>query len=356
MRRFYSRPISRKAIENRGISGGEAFLENSDLHKAITPAAALVGVVIVNWNGWQHTLAACQSLEQSTYRALKIIVVDNASSDDSLAQLRGRLPGIELIAHPVNAGFAGGCNVGMTRARELGCDYIFLLNNDALVDSQTVARLVAASKAKNDSALLGSAVLHAATGDYQFFGARAAALRDMHDWYTAETDGALLHQDFIESDFILGAALFIPTRALDRTGPFDERFFLNFEETDLCYRARALGIPSFVVPASRVLHHASTTLGAYNAPLQVYFLTRNGLLFAKLHGTGEQHRRVLAARLADLYWSLRKSWEAGRLMDLPTRARARAFWDYGLRRFGDCPPAIRRYDARTRAALLAKRA
>jgi len=327
-------------------------LENSDLNSAIRPAAALVGVVIVNWNGWRHTLAACQSLEQSAYRALTIIVVDNASSDDSLAELRTRLPGIELIAHPTNAGFAGGCNVGMTRARELGCDYIFLLNNDALADSQTVARLVEASKAKDDGALLGSAVLHAATGTYQFFGARAAAVRDMHDWYTAEADGALLGQDFIESDFILGAALFIPTQILDRTGLFDERFFLNYEETDLCYRARALGIPSFMVPASRVRHYASTTLGAYDAPLQAYFLTRNGLLFAKLHATRQQHRRVLRARLADLYWSLRKSWETGHFLDLPTRARARAFWDYGFRRFGDCSPAIRRYDARTRAAKL----
>jgi hypothetical protein len=330
-------------------------LENDDRNKITTPAG-LVGVVIVNWNGWQHTLAACQSLEQSTHAALKIIVVDNASSDASLAELRARLPGIELIAHPVNAGFAGGCNVGIARARALGSDYVFLLNNDALTDSQTVARLVDASRAKNDDALLGSAVLHAATGAYQFFGSRAGAVRDRHDWYTAEVDGPLLHQDFIETDFILGAALFIPARLLDRTGLFDERFFLNFEETDLCYRARALGIPSFVVPASQVRHHASTTLGAYNAPLQTYFLTRNGLLFTEIHATRAQHRQVVRARLADLYWSLRKSWEAGQFMNLPTRAMARAFWDYGVRRFGDCPAAIRRYDARYRASQAAKRA
>lgn len=318
--------------------------------------AALVGVVLVNWNGWRHTLAACRSLALSDYPALKIIVVDNASSDDSLKQLRVHLPGIEIIAYPVNAGFAGGCNVGIARARQSGCAYIFLLNNDALADNHTVSNLVEASKAKNDGALLGSAVLHVGSGKYQFFGARATALADRHDWYTADADGARLDQDLIESDFILGAALFMPARLLDRIGVFDERFFLNFEETDLCTRARALGIPSFVVPASRVLHHASTTLGAYNAPLQAYFLTRNGLLFAKLHATRAQRRRVARARLADFYWSLRKSWEAGHFMDMPTRAIGRALWDYAMGRFGDCPAAIRRYDARYRDARAAKRA
>lgn len=317
---------------------------------------APVGVVLVNWNGWRHTLAACRSLAQSDYPALKIIVVDNASSDDSLEHLRANLPGTEIIAHPVNAGFAGGCNVGIARARALGCDYIFLLNNDALADSRTVAKLVEASKAKGDGALLGSAVLYAGSGKYQFFGARAGAVRDRHDWYTAEADGALLERDCIETDFILGAALFIPARLLDRIGLFDERFFLNFEETDLCYRARARGISSFVVPASRVLHHASTTLGAYNAPLQAYFLTRNGILFTKMHATRAQHRRVVRARLADFYWSLRKSWEAGHFMDMPTRAIGRALWDYAMGRFGDCPAAIRRYDARYRASQAAKRA
>lgn len=339
---------------------GGATLENDTITAAGPGTAAdgeaLVGAVLVNWNGWRHTLAACQSLTRSDYRALKIIVVDNASSDGSLEQLRAHLSGVEIIAHPVNAGFAGGCNVGMARARQLGCAYIFLLNNDALADGQTVARLVEASKAKDDGALLGSAVLYAASGKYQFFGGRAAAVRDRHDWYTAEADGALLHQDVIATDFILGAALFMPTRLLDRTGPFDERFFLNFEETDLCYRARARGIPSFVVPASRVLHHASTTLGAYNAPLQAYFLTRNGLLFTKMHATGAQHRRVLRARLADFYWSLRKSWEAGEVMNLQTRAIGRALWDYAVGRFGDCPAAIRRYDASFRSGQAAKRA
>jgi GT2 family glycosyltransferase len=306
---------------------------------------AFVGVVIVNWNGWQHTIAACRSLDQSLHRDLKIVIVDNASSDDSLSQLRAAVPQAEIIANSINAGFSGGCNIGIRRALDLKCDYIFLLNNDARAESQTITRLVEASRSKGDAALLGSAIIYAASGEYQFFGSRAGTLVGEPEGFKTGTDAQLLNQDFIETDYILGAALFLPAGLLDKTGLFDERFFLNYEETDLCYRARSLGIPSFVVPSSVVRHYASATLGPHNAPMQTYFLTRNGLLFADKHASFRQRLPVYRFRLATLYWDIRRSWDAGNSMTLPTRAMARAFLDYALRRFGDCPAVIRRYDA-----------
>jgi GT2 family glycosyltransferase len=307
--------------------------------------SALVGVVIVNWNGWQHTLAACQSLDQSLHQAFKVIIVDNASSDDSLARLRTALPQVEIIANSVNAGFSGGCNIGIRRALDLECDYIFLLNNDALAESQTISRLIDASRSKNDAALLGSAVVFASSGRYQFFGSRTGKVVGMSEYFNAVADAQLLQQEFIKTDFILGAALFLPAAALTKTGLFDERFFLNYEETDLCYRARDLGIDSFIVPSSLVRHHANSTLGPYTAPMQSYFLTRNALLFADKHAPLGQRLRAYKYHLATFYWNIRKSWEAGSIMDRPSRAMARAFWDYGMRRFGDCPALIRRYDA-----------
>lgn len=309
------------------------------------PRSALVGVVIVNWNGWQHTIAACRSLDGSLHQNLKIIVIDNASSDDSLPQLRAALPQAEIIANSANAGFAGGCNIGIRRALDLNCDYIFLLNNDALAESQTISRLIDASQSKSDAAVLGSAVVYAASGAYQFFGSRAGTLVGEPEDFKFDTDARLLDQEFIETDYILGAALFLPAGVLNRTGLFDERFFLNYEETDLCYRARKLGIPSFIIPASKIRHYGSATVGPYTAPMQTYFLTRNGLLFADKHASFMQRLRVYRFRLVTLYWDIRKSWEAGSVLNLPTRAMARAFLDYALRRFGDCPTVIRRYDA-----------
>lgn len=302
---------------------------------------ASVGVVIVNWNGWAHTIAACGSLDQSTHKTVKIIIVDNASADDSLARLRAAVPQADIIANPINAGFAGACNIGIRRAIQSGCDYVFLLNNDALAERETIARLVAASKTKDDNALLGSVLIYL-SGELQFFGNRTGSLIQEPQFFSTNTEAGFLEQEFIETDFVIGAAFFLPVKVLDRTGLFDERFFLNFEETDLCHRARKLGIPSFVVSSSVVRHHGNATMGPYDAPMQAYFMTRNGLLFAEKHETGAQRRHLY---LKNLYWEIRRTWKARRFLSLPTRAKARAFWDYAWRRFGDCPDVIRRYDA-----------
>lgn len=303
----------------------------------------LVAVVIVNWNGWRHTIAACRSLDRSTHQALEVIIVDNASTDESLARLRAAVPHAHIIANPVNDGFSGACNIGMRYAVQSGCDYVFLLNNDALVERQTIAALVSASKAKKDSALLGSAVVYISSGEYQFFGSRRCPIIREPEFFTFEKDGALLAQDTIETDSILGAAFFIPAGVLDRVGLFDERFFLNYEETDFCYRARKQGIPSLIVPASLVSHHANASLGSYPAPMQAYFLARNGLLFAEKHGPAEQRRLLFL--LKRHYWDMRRAWRATPRKYLPTRAIQRAFWDYAWRRFGDCPTQIRRMDS-----------
>lgn len=305
----------------------------------------LVGIVIVNWNGWQFTIAACRSLAQSAHQDFRIIIVDNASADDSVAQMRAALPGADIVANAANAGFAGGCNIGIRRALELGCDYVFLLNNDAEVESQTISRLIAASKAHGDHAVLGSALVFADSGKYQFIGSRRGAVLDQSEYFSADADAHLLQQDAIETDFIMGAALFLPARVLEKTGLFDERFFLNYEETDLCHRARTLGIASFVIPSSVVRHHAHATLGPYRAPMQLYFLTRNALLFTQKHGSAGDRRETLKSRLAAFYWNVRRSWEAGVFLDPPTRGMLRGFWDYYRKNFGDCPPSIRQLDA-----------
>ena len=302
---------------------------------------ACVGVVIVNWNGWRHTVAACQSLESSTHASIRIVIVDNASTDDSLARLRAAVPQAHIIANGVNAGFAGGCNLGIRHAVDLGCDHVFLLNNDALVERDTIGVLVNASAAKKGGALLGSAVTYLPSGAYQFFGSRTGTVIREPEFMTFEKDAALLSQDFIETDYILGAAFFIPVPLLDRIGTFDERFFLNYEETDLCYRAGALGISCFIVPGSVVRHHANASMGRYPAPMQAYFLSRNGLLFAEKHGPAPRPLFLLKR----LYWDIRRAWKNTQHKAPPTRAILRAFWDYTQRQFGDCPAEIRRMDA-----------
>src|ERR1700743_2929676 len=97
--------------------------DHSSAHKMRGNAIVVkVGVILLNWNGWRYTVAAAGSLQSCPGVSITTIVVDNASTDGSLEQLHDALPEAEIIANPLNSGFAGGCNVGIRRALELGCD------------------------------------------------------------------------------------------------------------------------------------------------------------------------------------------------------------------------------------------
>jgi GT2 family glycosyltransferase len=302
-----------------------------------------VGVVLVNWNGWQHTVEACKSLGDFGGPGVKTIIVDNASTDSSVERIRAALSAVEVVANPINMGFAGGCNVGIGRALEMGCNYIFLLNNDALVTPNTISELIVASERLNDTAILGSVVRYVGSRGYQFFGSRSTPVFGQPAWFTCPNDEKLLEAGLIETDFVLGAALFIPAKLIETIGLFDERFYLTYEDVDLCYRARNIGALCGIVTSSTVYHHASVSMGPEDAPLQTYFLTRNELLFTEKHGKRRQRFHMYYLRLGRLIWRTTKALATGSWSDPSLKAMVLGYRDYVLRRFGDCPGAVRRY-------------
>jgi GT2 family glycosyltransferase len=304
--------------------------------------------IVLNWNGWQHTIEACKSLGTHVGSDFKLIIVDNASTDDSVAHLRSAVPQAELIVNSVNEGFAGGCNVGLRRALEMDCDYVFLLNNDAVVTSNTVAELVAASRRLNDTAILGSVVRYMGSQDYQFFGSQSTQPLLQPKWFEYPRDKHLLEVSLIETDFVLGAALFVPINVLKRIGFFDERFFLTYEDVDLCYRARDCGVRCGIVTSSTVYHHGSASLGPETGPLRTYFLTRNELLFIDKYGNRRQRLRMYYTHLMRLIWRLVKALATGRITNPSMKAMLLGLLDYSSGRFGDCPSAVRQYSSDSR--------
>ena len=98
-----------------------------------------VGIVISNYNGWQDTLVCLESLQKMTFRDFEIVLIDDASPNDSVAQLQGKLPpNTVFLPQEKNVGFAAANNIGMRRALADGCDYALLLNNDTEVEQDTL--------------------------------------------------------------------------------------------------------------------------------------------------------------------------------------------------------------------------
>jgi GT2 family glycosyltransferase len=301
-----------------------------------------LAIVVLNWNGWRYTIQACESLLALDRQSYEIIVVDNASTDDSVARIAAALPNVMVIKNSINAGFAGGCNVGIRHAIAAGFDYIFLLNNDAVATEGTLFELLAASQRLGDRAILGSVVRDVGSEHCQFFGSQGSALFGQPRWYEYPRDREQLENALIPTDFVIGAALFVPRAVFRTVGVLDERFYLTYEDIDFCYRARNCGVESFIVSGSSIHHHRSATMGPETAPLQTYFLTRNELLFAEKHSALSQRLGLYAFRLARFAKRVLKSGITGRLADPSLRAMALGFRDFGFRRFGDCPDIVRR--------------
>lgn len=312
-----------------------------------------VGVVLVNWNGWRDTVEAYESVRASTHDDWVVIAVDNASTDGSVDHLRLLGDRFHLVENPLNAGFAGACNVAVQKARALGVEYLFFLNNDALVVPTTIERLLEASKSLGDRAVLGSVVRYEETGELQFYGSCESDMWGAPRWLPPVEERFEAAPDLIESDFIFGAALFAPMALINRTGAFDERFYLNYEETDWCYRARRAGAPCFVVKAALTHHKGSASLGPLAGPMQTYFLVRNELLFTETHSSRLQLMRVYKKALKHSLMRLEEAFRRGRGLGLKFDTSSRAYFfairDYVFRRFGDCPPRVRQLAKEFRA-------
>lgn len=236
-----------------------------------------VSVIILNYRVADLTVKCIQSLQKSTYKNIEIIVVDNNSEDD----LEGRLKDFQdilFIPSKENLGYSGGNNIGIKKALVNGADYIFILNSDATVESGTIASLVEAAE-KGVGDLLGPKILFPESRVIWYAGGIfdkdnvLGKHRGVDDVDEGQYDIAE------ETDYITGAALFVKNGVFEKVGLFDEKYFLYYEDSDFCFRARQAGYKVMYIPQALV-YHANAKSTGLGSPLQDYYITRNRMLFA----------------------------------------------------------------------------
>ena len=232
-----------------------------------------VVVVVLNWNGWQDTVACIGSILRQNYASLKLLVVDNDSADDSVAQIKKAMPGVELLQSGANLGFGGGCNVGIRQALSRGADYVWLINSDATADPHALSALVRVADGNAVLASVGSVLYEAEASDkVQLWGGGQVRL-----W-----SGQCQNQRAAAPlDFISGASVLLRCAAIEKVGLFDEStFFMYWEDADLSFRLRRAGWQLAVAEDSRVWHKQFASVGKNSLALDQYF-TRSGVRFLK---------------------------------------------------------------------------
>jgi GT2 family glycosyltransferase len=234
--------------------------------------------VIVNWNGWRDTLPCLQSLAGQDYPALHTLVVDNASTDDSVDRIRAAFPEIELIQSPANRGFASGCNLGARLALERGANFVWLLNNDTVAPPDTLIKLVAAAS-NPQTGMVGTVLRYAHNPDQVQAWGGGTIVRSL-GYGTHFLAPAALGPD----SFLTFASVLIRRELFESVGFLDEGFFMYFEDSDLCFRARAAGWQFAVASDTAVLHKEGGSNTSRSNPRTDRIVTASGLRFLRRHG------------------------------------------------------------------------
>jgi GT2 family glycosyltransferase len=244
---------------------------------------SLVAIIILNWNSWPDTLACVASCRKLTWPNVRIVIVDNGSTDRSEEIFKERCPDVEIIQTGANLGFAGGNNIGIGHALELGAEYVWLLNNDAVAGPEALTMLVEAMEAEPAAAVAGSKIYYhddpvriwCAGGIW-----RKGRLR-LRQRGANQLDKGQFDR-LVPVGSVSGCSMLLRTSAIREIGLLDEVYFLYWEDTDWCARAGRHGYSVLFVPASRVWHKVSATVAA-RSHLQYYYNTRNGLIFCMRH-------------------------------------------------------------------------
>lgn len=278
-----------------------------------------VTVVIVSYRSAELTIECLRSVHAERSAAgprIRAVVVDNDSGDHpAIAHAvneNGWASWVATVLAPRNGGFAYGNNLGIRDALQVGpTDYVYLLNPDTQVHAGAISALVRFLEGHKEVGIAGSSFENADGSEWPIafrfpslvsefsqalgFG---PVMRLLDRWAVAKEMSQAQEQ---QTDWICGASMMIRAAVLEAIGGLDEGYFLYFEETDFCLRARRAGFPTWYVPESRVMHVGGQSTGVTErnaAPkrLPTYWFDSRRRYFVRAFGT----KRAMAIDLVVL--------------------------------------------------------
>ena len=221
----------------------------------------LVYISVLNWNAAHKTIACVKSINTLDYPRFTVIIVDNGSSDDSVAQLREEFPEAELICAEHNLGYAGGNKLALDRAlQDESAELFWILNNDTIVQPSSLSALVSAYQQWGEGIYGSVPITHGSDGQALINNSYFEFVDTRH---TRLTMRKLINRPLLEyfpSLFpkvvasVPGSAMAIPINVVKLHGFMDTSFFLYGEDSEYCLRLFQKGIPSIIVPESQVIH------------------------------------------------------------------------------------------------------
>lgn len=247
-------------------------------------SAAGVSIITVNYNQVALTCALIESLKKVSYPNVEIVVVDNGSPDDATSVITKNYPDVRFVRSQKNLGFAGGNNIGIQASTG---KYLLFLNNDTEVDPGFLEPLVELFETNPSAGAASSKLIYFNSDNIiQYVGSTSMnpfTGRNKRIGFMEKDLGQ--HDTLKETDLAHGAAMMVPRSVIEKAGLMPDFFFLYYEEIDWCERIKKAGYKIYVVPASKVYHKESMSVGK-KSTLKTYYMTRNRVLFMRRNTSG----------------------------------------------------------------------
>lgn len=295
----------------------------------------LVISIILNTNRKVDTLECLESLMRNTYPNQKVIVLDNHSTDGSVLSIREAYPEVQIIELDENLGYAGNNNVGIKAALEQNADWVFVLNEDIILDGECLARLVEETAKDPQIGVVGPLVYHYDEPNViqSAGGLLGKYWESVHIGQNEADQGQYSRTRLV--DWISGCAILVRREAIEQAGMLDRKFFIYWEETEWCIRISHAGWKIISVPQAHIWHKG-VNRNYQPKPSTTYYTTRNRLFTLAKHKAPLQ---VWCLALFQIFrtltsWTIKPRW---RSMREHRNAMWKGFINFLQHRWGPMP-------------------
>lgn len=236
-----------------------------------------LAVIILNWNAADDTINCVRRI--NNWKRLKptLVVVDNASADNSVDMIRRACPNVHLVCNTKNLGFAGGTNRGVAAALSQGDMPVLLLNNDAFIDESDLIQLLETLRENRQLGFIGPLLFDGEQQD-KLLSAGGKNPIKYHQTRILKLPQASQPVRLVE--YVSGTAILIRAEVFRAVGYLDEDYFFSTELADLCMRAKQAGYLSAIDTRARAFHQTSRSANLRDT-LYVYYIIRNRFIFIR---------------------------------------------------------------------------
>jgi len=221
-----------------------------------------IKILILNWNGSALTIQCLASIEKLTYYNFSTMVIDNASSDNSIVNIHENYPTVEVLALDKNYGFGPAYNLAFKHLKSSKLDYYLIINNDTTVEPNLLEKLLEGVDKFGVEHLYCPMIHYLDYPNKMWYAGGNVNLKIgqlTHAGIRQENKGQ--YSEITKTGFATGCCIFTSSETIIKLNGFDEDFNMYAEDIDLCLRGKAMGIDSIFVPKAKIYHKVSASIG-----------------------------------------------------------------------------------------------